>query len=456
MGAGMAIDVCGCETGLTARGALDDWNAMIRAFLAHGTATPQRLGAVLEAEPGFALGHATRGIFSLLLGRAEMVEVARSASDAADAALSQGGGGTRARLWCDGLRGWLDGRPSAAVAAMDAAIAVQPRDTLSLKAGQAIRFLTGDAAGMRAAVESVMDAHRDHPLEGFVLGCHAFTLEETGDFDNAERAGHAGLDLAPDDAWGLHAVTHVHDMRADAVAGLALIDDRAGAWLECNNFRYHVWWHKALMLLDAGRTDDALHLYDTRVRAERTDDYRDIANATSLLMRLELEGVSVGDRWCELADLSAARTHDACLVFADLHYMLALAGDDRAGAKDQLVARLASSGRIPSEAGAVAACPGHSAAEGLAAFGAGRYDAAFAALSAARPHMQDIGGSIAQRDVFERITIDAGLRAGRLDDVSAVLADRTRRRGGTADRFTRLREERLAHARVADRSAPVA
>ena len=49
---------------------------------------------------------------------------------------------------------------------------------------------------------------------------------------------------------------------------------------------------------------------------------------------------------------------------------------------------------------------------------------AFAKLVAARPHMRTIGGSHAQRDVFERITVDAGLRAGQYDAVTAILAER--------------------------------
>jgi hypothetical protein len=58
------------------------------------------------------------------------------------------------------------------------------------------------------------------------------------------------------------------------------------------------------MHLDLGEYDAALALYDADIRAEKTDDYRDISNGASLLSRLELEGVDVGDRWEELADLS--------------------------------------------------------------------------------------------------------------------------------------------------------
>ena len=84
--------------------------------------------------------------------------------------------------------------------------------------------------------------------------------------------------------------------------GISLIEDNLSAWSHCNNFRFHVWWHKALLHLDRGELDTALALYDAKIRDEKTDDYRDISNATSLLVRLELEGVNVGTRWQELAD----------------------------------------------------------------------------------------------------------------------------------------------------------
>src|SRR5690606_18970057 len=92
------------------------------------------------------------------------------------------------------------------------------------------------------------------------------------------------------------------------------------------NFSFHIYWHLALFHLDQGRTDAVLALYDTEIRATRADDYRDLANGASMLARLEFEGVDVGDRWEELAELSARRVDDRRLVFADLHYATALLG----------------------------------------------------------------------------------------------------------------------------------
>jgi hypothetical protein len=61
--------------------------------------------------------------------------------------------------------------------------------------------------------------------------------------------------------------------------------------------------------------------------------------------------------------------------------------------------------------------------------------------------MQLAGGSHAQRDVFERITIDSGLRAGRLDAVERILDDRRAKRAGGEDNYALARRELIEAAR---------
>ena len=437
-------DISGTPVHLPSAAALDAWNGVILGFLSHGRHTPKHLGAVLDAAPDFALGLAAKGLFSLMMGRAELIAPARAALTAAQRSPQPD---ARSALWVKALDAWLQGHPSGAVAAMEAVLARYPQDTLSAKVSHAIRFMLGDARGMRASIEAVLPAHAGHALRGYALGCHAFALEETGHYAEAERTGRAGLREAPDDAWGLHAVAHVHDMTARPDAGIALIEQNRAAWDHCNNFRAHVWWHMALLHLDRGESDRVLAIYDAEVRAERTDDYRDIANATSLLMRLELEGRDVGTRWEELADLAAARVDDGCLVFADLHYMMALAGAGRADGQGALMRRTAADAARPGEMNRIKQGPGQNAMAGLEAFAAHRWGDAFARLAAARDAMPTIGGSHAQRDVFERMTIDAGLRAGCLDRVQRILDQRTALRGGHEDLFATTRAEAISAAR---------
>jgi hypothetical protein len=437
-------DLSGMPTSL-ASDLMADWNKVILGILSHAASTGPDLNRVLAAAPDFALGQAIRGVSCLLLGRAEMVTVAQ---DAYKAAIAGAPATMREIAFVHALGDWLGGRPSRAAARLEVILNLEPRDALAMKMVQAIHFVMGRPVEMRASVERIIGAWDDHPGRGYLLGCHAFTLEETGEYAAAERAGREGVALAPDDAWGLHAVAHVFDMTGKARAGLDWLTGREASWAHCNNFRFHVWWHRALMHLDLGEYDIALAHYDFDIRAEKTDDYRDISNAASLLSRLELEGVDVGDRWEELANLAEHRATDGCLAFADLHYMLALCGGERDAAAVALIARMQATKRDGNEARQVIAHPGLHVAQGLHAFASGEYSSAWMHLRAGRADLQSIGGSHAQRDVFDRITIEAALRGGYMDAAEGLLHDRMTRRAGNADGYATARLSLINAART--------
>jgi tetratricopeptide (TPR) repeat protein len=437
-------DLSGLPTTLAADH-LAIWNRVIRGILAHAASTGPDLNTLLTAAPDFALGQAVRGLSCLLLARAEMVAVAK---DAHRAALNGAPATARERAFVRALGLWLMGQPSQAADCLQLSLDAHPRDALAMKMIQAIHFVMGRPRAMRASLEGIRDAWGDHPARGYFLGCYAFTLEETGEFAAAERAGRAGVELASDDAWGLHAVAHVYDMTGRPQAGLKWLAGREASWAHCNNFRFHVWWHRALMHLDLGDYDAALHLYDADIRAEKTDDYRDVSNAASLLSRLELEGVDVGARWEELADLAERRATDGCLAFADLHYMLALCGGQRDEAAARLIARMESTRRTEGEAQRVIAHPGLQVARGLQAFAGGAYGQAWMHLSAGRSDFQTLGGSHAQRDVFERIFIEAALRAGYMDSAEALIRDRMVKRAGAVDGYAQARLALIDRARA--------
>ncbi|QIE41604.1 tetratricopeptide repeat protein [Rhodobacteraceae bacterium SC52] len=438
----MLTDIYGSDVALTDQAALAHWNGVQQGVLSHGASAADHLAATLEAEPGFGLGHALKGLFLMMLGRRELVAVA---ADSLATARACGTSTPREAAYVEALAAWLADQPEKAATIAESILVSHPHDALAMKLSHGIRFILGHRRAMLDTLDVLRPAYDpSHPAFGYYMGCRAFALEENGAYDCARAAGMTALDHASDDAWGLHAVAHVHDMTGNATAGLEWLSGNESAWAHCNNFRFHVWWHKALMYLDLGQTDAALALYDTHVRAEKSDDYRDIANATSLLMRLELDGVHVGKRWEELADLAEKRTEDGCLIFADLHYLLALVGDNRPAAAHTLVQRIARDGAAtPTDMNARFENPGTAAAQGLEAFGEGNFEAAFARLNAARPAMQLAGGSHAQRDVFERITIDAGIRAGQFDHAATLLANRTASRGGHEDGFAARRLEMI-------------
>jgi len=448
----MLTDIFGSDVSLETTAGLESWNKMQIGFLAHAAVTPTHLADVLEREPNFALGHAIKGLFYMMLGRRELVQIAIDAEKAARTALENVTTTKRERVFIEALGLWLTGHSFAARNRIDDILKTHPQDSLAMKVSHAISFILGDKANMRRSVEAVLPAYEEHHAgRGYLLGCHSFALEETGDYSLAEIAGRTGMLQAPDDAWGLHAIAHVYDMTGNAKAGLEWLEGREHAWAHCNNFRYHVWWHKALMYLDQGQIDQVLWLYDTEVRKDQTDDYRDISNGTAMLSRLELEGVNVGSRWEELADLSQKRTEDGCLVFADLHYMLALVGGNRTDAVKSLMQRMHKDAkRCKTDVEKTMADPGLAAAVGLEALGEADYGTAFINLAKARGKIQTAGGSHAQRDIFERLTIDAGIRGGFLNEAETILDERKAKRGGAEDKYAAVRYEMIATGRGDD------
>jgi hypothetical protein len=252
-------------------------------------------------------------------------------------------------------------------------------------------------------------------------------LEETGALDDAESIGRRAIDRAPRDAWGLHAVSHVHEMTGRAREGAAFLEANEGAIAHCNNFAFHVFWHLALFRLELGDRAATLALYDSCLRNEKTDDFRDIANAASLLARLEIDGVAVAHRWDELADIAERRIDDRTLVFADLHYLIALlgAGPDDAAAKMIVGFTCRERG---SDQDRVALAVGVGAAAAIEAFYHGQFAEAAIGLLEIRPALFQIGGSHAQRDLFEQILLEALVRAGIAAEARLLMRKRLARR----------------------------
>ena len=439
-------DLYGCDVTIENSEVLSSWDKTLHGFMSHAAFTGIALGETLEQDNGFALAQSCKGLFSLLLGRRELDDVAMEAFLKAKESDQQNPVTQRERHFINALGAWLDGKPTQSIAEMEAVLAVSPHDALAMKLSHAIRFMLGDLRGMRSSIENVLHAYGGHKAEGYLHGCYAFTLEETGEYALAEARGRKALEIAPDDAWGLHAITHVFDMTARAKEGLEWIEGKEAAWEHCNNFRYHVWWHIALMHLELGNYDKVLELYDEDIRKDKTDDYRDISNATSVLLRLEFEGIDVGNRWEELVELASSRTTDNCVAFADLHYMMALCkSPDEAVATKLLTSMQSAETRHHGELVKPIVHPGVEAANGLEAFRDHNFKLAYESLAKARPQLQDIGGSHAQRDIFERLAIESALRAGLFSQAKRLMRERDLHRGHR-DNYSQARWSALENA----------
>ena len=398
----------------------------VTAYARARRTTRDRLADALAADPDCVLAHCLDGYLHMLSSKRDSVARAREALGRASASASRAGGARREQLHLAALDAWSGGDMRGAAKVWDAILDGFPRDLTALKVSQFVLSYLGESEGMRERVSRVLPSwNADHPGYGFTLGCYAYALEESGDYRQAEDAGRRAVELDRGDIWAAHAVAHVAEMEGRLQDGIDWISDLAGEWHDCSNFALHLKWHESLYHLELEQHGQVLALYDRDVRAESTDEYLDIANAVSLLWRLEQADVDVGARWRELATRAESHLDDHALVFVDLHYVMALAAASNESVLRELLAscdRFAASGN-GTEA-EVMADVGLPLARAVVAHRAGAYGAAVDALYGVRHRIRRIGASHAQRDLFHQLLIDAAWRGGRHAEARELLSER--------------------------------
>ena len=273
-------------------------------------------------------------------------------------------------------------------------LAAYPRDALALQAGHLMDFFRGDALNLRNRVSRVLPHwNAEVPGYSFVLGMHAFGLEEMNQYREAEETARRALAIEPRDGWSVHAATHVMEMQGRIDEGIAWLTSREGDWAPDNGFAFHNFWHLALFRLDGGDVAGALDLFDRHVHPEPSAFTLSLIDATALLWRIGLEGGDVGDRWSGVADDWQARVdrgEPGFYAFNDLHAALAFVASGRSAALDEVVAGLREAAQGSDSNAAMSRDVGLPLVRAMRAFGEGRYAEATDGIEARARHRPSV------------------------------------------------------------------
>jgi tetratricopeptide (TPR) repeat protein len=405
----------------------------VNAYLGMREDTLWRAAALTESDSACVLGHCFNGYLRMHACRSEGASKAQQNIERAKEVARTTPITPREEFHMAALGSWWKGDLIGALNLWEKILAEFPLDLLALRLAQFMTSYLGRSAAIRDSVAHVLPAWDPGlPGYGFVLGCYAYGLEEAGEYDKAETFGRHAVELNPKDLWGAHAVTHVMEMTGRVREGIDWIETSRHNWQDCGTFVNHLWWHCGLFHLAAAEYDLALDLYDRRVSAKESDEYLDIANASALLWRIEQAGADTGSRWEELAERAQRHCGDHFFVFVDLHYAIAIA----AGAKTATVvedlltsfARYANNPHCPSTESQVMQEVGLPVAEAVVAHRNREYDRATGLLLPVKDIMHRVGGSHAQRDIFQQMLCDAAIRANRLVLAQALLTEQIERR----------------------------
>lgn len=387
------------------------------------------LKRALQADPAMPMALCLQGYFFHLMGLPSLARKARTIFHS----VSRTKTNPREAAHVAALGAWCDGELERTCGILDGILKEYPRDFLALKLANYLYFYMGDSANVRDGPARALP-HWDEgtPGYGHLLALHAFGLEETGDYAAAERAGRRATELNPADPWAVHSVAHVMEMQDRAGEGAQWIESLAPHWDAANFFRFHLWWHLALMHWSDGRPEKALALYDSQVWADGSSENLSLCNDISMLARLELAGVDVGPRWDAAAKVVRGQMDPAgggsVMAFVDAHYALAL-------------------GSVPSledhgTTARVHATVGRAVCDGVVAWRSRDYAGAVERLAPVRAQLWKLGGSHAQRDLFTLILIGSALQAGNTSLAKTVHAERAalRPRGRLPDPLTPVKE----------------
>ncbi len=374
-----------------------------------------------DADPNCAMAAGLAGLLGLFLETPERLEIAEKYFKRAISAAP--GASEREQLFVEALWHSCKGDLTRSLRCFRRLAKEFPRDLLAAKIGQTHYFNLGDDEGMLWLADQVADAHKD---TAYLHGMRAFGLEQMSRLEEAEDEARLATHMQRREPWAHHAAAHVMLTQGRHDEGIKWMTDLSSEWDDCNSFMYtHNWWHLAVFYLELKEFDKTLELYDAHVWGRDKAYSQDQINAISLLWRLEIAGVDLGTRWQDLSSWVASRTHINDQPFLDMQYVFALA---RGGQQDELSAliegmekRIETAPKLTQDVWGNVATP---AAKAFVSYAKGDYSKCLSLLAPARSQLQRIGGSHAQRDLFEQVWIDSLLKAKRKSEAVELLEAR--------------------------------
>lgn len=429
----MSKDLWDLELSTPSARAVEQYVLAIEKLLSAHAGALECLDRAVEADPGFALAHAARA--RVLQMRGAPAEARAAAARARDLA---GDVTRRERGHIEALALNLEPDMPRTLAHVLEHLREFPRDGLVLSLATGVYSLFG-FSGRRDRNEALLDL-----LDGLAvsygegwwfLNVHGFACTEAGKRSRGRRLVERSLALNPRNAHAAHAMAHVCYEANTSPEGAAFL----GPWLADYERRAplhcHLSWHLALFELALGRTEVAWTLYEDYIRPANSYAAAliTLTDAVSLLWRCRLWNKERGSvSWGELRDFAIRSFPAPSVAFVDAHVVMACAAyGDRPSAEARIaeLRRAERDGRQP--AGRAAA----DVAEAMAAFGQRDDDAVIRLLEPELADLVRVGGSHAQRDVFEETLLGAYLRSGRPEAAELLFRRRLDRRPSGRDRL---------------------
>jgi tetratricopeptide (TPR) repeat protein len=422
----------------------------IDQFLSADVGAETSLAQAIEADEGFAAAHASLALIQQFQGAA-----AEAKQSAARVRTCMAGLSKRERQYVEAIAMFIDGGGSYVLPLVHEHLDEFPCDAVLL-------FLHGflNARSGRADWQQAQFAYLTHlaPRYGddwFFLGQYAFAHHAIDRFEESRRLAEQSLARHPRCGHAVHSLAHVFYETNAYAAGSAFLDEWMTHYDRSGPMHCHLAWHWALFELSMGHYARVMELYEGAICPEVARTRTSMYDAASLLWRYQIYGCAQDAlAWRGVGELAARLTAQPGMAFVDANAALALAAAGDEAALGRLIDGLRA---LEAQGHPTAGCVVLPLVRGIWAFAQGAYDEAIQCIEPIADQIVRIGGSNAQREVFEDTLLEAYLRAGRYAQAEGVLRQRLGRRPSARDSFwlgrAQIGSGQVANARISLRDA---
>ena len=392
----------------------------------------------IAEDPGFALA---------LIARARVhqlnMEIPQARARAARGRELAAAASERERAHVEIMAAAIEGHPKLALTGAEQHLDEFPRDALvlSLLLGAFGLYAFSGRADHDAARLAICQRHARHYGEDWwFLTYLGWSHTEAGGAAIGREMTERAIAMRPANGNAAHGLSHALFELGAVAEGQVFLSGWLPAHEKASFLHGHLSWHVALTALEAGDTAGALEIYEQQIRPQgnRYPPLNIYTDCASLLWRLRLAGqTDLDSHWQQVAAFGEEFFSRAGAHFADVHFAL-VAG---ATGNEKLESRLAdmhaldADGRLAPGASAIDLC------RGVSAFAGGDNENAIRFLEPQMSALVRIGGSHAQRELWEDTLIVAYLREGHSDKAAMAISDRLHRRPSARDQAW-LREAR--------------
>ncbi len=423
--------------------AAERYSESLDAVLAFDGGVLPAVDLALEADPEFAIAHIHRARALQVEGRMpEALESRERARALAPSATAE----EQAHIAIISLA--IDGNGPAALAAIKSQLKARPRNAflLAQAVGPFGLFAFGGYQDRHeqnlALLESVRDAYGD---DWWYTSSLAFALNELNRFSESVPLAERAYEMRKT-GNAAHTVAHVYFETGGVDAGVSFLEGFLSWHPREAQIHSHLGWHLALFELARGNPAGANQIMDDLLRPaiSHGSPLSTLADGAALVWRQQLIGAeSAENAASDVAVYASERFGRPGVTFADLHCALAYGATGNFIALESLAAQLQerlAEGKIP--AGEVVPA----VVQAITAFAREDYAAAIALLEPVAHQVVKVGGSNAQREVFEDTLLEAYIRAGRSEPARELLERRLARRPSLLDSARKTRVASLAIA----------